>query len=284
MERGSGEMGHLLKTKEKTYDLSKQTLVMGILNVTPDSFSDGGLYNDVDAAVNQAIQMERDGAHIIDVGGESTRPGHDPVSEREEIDRVIPIIKAVKQAVDIPISIDTFKAEVASQATAAGASIINDIWGAKVEPAIAKVAARCGVPIILMQNRPKKDYGSLIEDMKSDLKESILIVEQSGVKKENIILDPGIGFAKTSEDNLFVMRNLSEFHELGYPLLLGSSRKSFIGKTLDLPEDERIEGTGATVCYAVSQGVQIVRVHDVKPIVRMTKMMDAMLGKGETNG
>ncbi|MCA0972693.1 dihydropteroate synthase [Halobacillus litoralis] len=257
---------------------------MGILNVTPDSFSDGGEYNDVDSAVKQAVQMEKDGAHIIDIGGESTRPGHEPVSEQDELDRILPIIRAVKQAVEIPISIDTYKAEVASRAIEAGASIINDVWGAKRQPAIAKVAARCEVPIILMQNRPQRGYTSLIEDMKSDLEESITIAKNSGVKDENIILDPGIGFAKTPEDNLKVMRSLDQFHALGYPVLLGSSRKSFIGLTLDLPKEERMEGTGATVCYAIAQGIQMVRVHDVKPIVRMTKMMDAMIGKGEKNG
>ncbi len=277
-------MGYLLKTKEKTYDLSKETLVMGILNVTPDSFSDGGHYNNVEAAVEQAVQMEKDGAHIIDVGGESTRPGHDPVSELEEVERILPVIRAVKDAVQIPISIDTYKAEVASQAVQAGASIINDVWGAKEQPAIAKIAAHCNVPIILMQNRPKRDYDSIVEDMKQDLEESIAIAKAAGVKEENIILDPGIGFAKTPEDNLIVMRNLEQFHSLGYPLLLGSSRKSFIGLTLDLPKEDRMEGTGATVCYAVSQGIHIVRVHDVRPIARMTKMMDAMIGKGEESG
>lgn len=273
-----------LKTKEKIYDLSKQSLVMGILNVTPDSFSDGGKYNNVEAAVQQAIEMEKDGAHIIDIGGESTRPGHDPVSEKEELDRVLPIVAAVREAVTLPISIDTYKAEVARKALDYGASIINDVWGAKKEPKIAEIAAHYEVPFILMHNRNNQAYNSLIIDMKVDLQESIDIAKRAGVKNENIILDPGVGFAKTSEDNLSVMRNLHEFHALGYPLLLGSSRKGFIGLTLDLPKEERMEGTGATVCYALSQGVQIVRVHDVKAMVRMTKMMDAMTGKGEAIG
>ncbi|RWZ51277.1 dihydropteroate synthase [Halobacillus fulvus] len=277
-------MGFTLTTKEKTYDLATQSLVMGILNITPDSFSDGGQYNSVDAAVAQAVQMEEDGAHIIDIGGESTRPGHDPVTEKEELDRVLPVIRAVKQKVSLPISIDTYKAEVARQAVEAGASIINDVWGAKKEPEIAEVAANYDVPIILMHNRENKIYNSLIDDMKDDLKGSIQIARQAGVKDKQIILDPGVGFAKTPEDNLMVMRHLHQFHDLGYPLLLGSSRKSFIGLTLDLPKTERMEGTGATVCYAISQGVQMVRVHDVKPIVRMTKMMDAMIGKGGDHG
>ncbi|MBH0231817.1 dihydropteroate synthase [Halobacillus yeomjeoni] len=277
-------MSYILQTNEKQFNLGERTLVMGILNATPDSFSDGGRFNDVEAAVEQALTMEREGADIIDIGGESTRPGHEPVSQQEELERVLPIIKAVKQKVNIPISIDTYKAEVAEQAVEAGASIVNDVWGAKKDPAIVEVAARYEVPIILMHNREDKGYDNLISDMKTDLKESIEAAKKAGVKGEQIILDPGIGFAKTPEDNLVVMRNLYQFHDMGYPLLLGSSRKSFIGLTLDLPKDERMEGTGATVCYAISQGVQIVRVHDVKPISRMTRMMDAMLGKGVKNG
>ncbi|MFD1021167.1 dihydropteroate synthase [Thalassobacillus hwangdonensis] len=254
---------------------------MGILNVTPDSFSDGGKYNDLDRALDQAKKMERDGAHIIDIGGESTRPGHEPVSEEEEIRRVVPIIGYLSKELNIPISIDTYKAEVARQAIEAGASIINDVWGAKEEPEIAEVAAEYGVPIILMHNRTNKDYVALIDDMKEDLKESIAIAKAASVKDEHIILDPGVGFAKTPEDNLVVMRHLDAFQELGYPLLLGTSRKSFIGQVLDLPTEERVEGTGATVCLGISKGAHIVRVHDVKPIARMAKMMDAMLGKGE---
>ncbi|MCA0985612.1 dihydropteroate synthase [Halobacillus yeomjeoni] len=277
-------MSYILQTNEKQFNLGERTLVMGILNATPDSFSDGGRFNDVEAAVEQALTMEREGADIIDIGGESTRPGHEPVSQQEELERVLPIIKAVKQKVNIPISIDTYKAEVAEQAVQAGASIVNDVWGAKKDPAIVEVAARYEVPIILMHNREDKDYDNLISDMKTDLKKSVVAAKKAGVKDEQIILDPGIGFAKTPEDNLVVMRNLYQFHDMGYPLLLGSSRKSFIGLTLDLPKDERMEGTGATVCYAISQGVQIVRVHDVKPISRMTRMMDAMLGKGVKNG
>ncbi|MGI8317306.1 dihydropteroate synthase [Halobacillus mangrovi] len=277
-------MGFTLTTDKKTYNLSTQSLVMGILNITPDSFSDGGKYNEIDAAVTQALAMQRDGAHIIDIGGESTRPGHEPVTEEEELNRVVPVIRALKEQLDIPISIDTYKAEVAKQAIEAGASIINDVWGAKEEPAIAKVAAKFEVPIILMHNRKEKNYESLVDDMKQELKDSIRIAKGAGVRDDHIILDPGVGFAKTPQDNLVVMRNLHQFHELGYPLLLGTSRKSFIGLTLDLPKEERMEGTGATVCYGISQGVHIVRVHDVKPIVRMTKMMDAMIGKGESNG
>ncbi|WP_226585873.1 dihydropteroate synthase [Halobacillus litoralis] len=270
-----------LKTNEKTYDLSKETLVMGILNVTPDSFSDGGLYADLDRAVTQAKAMERDGAHIIDIGGESTRPGFEPVAANEEMERVLPVIEAVKKEVNIPISIDTYKAEVAEKAVECGASIINDVWGAMKNPEIAQVAADYDVPIILTHNRTDKNYVSLIADMKEDLKKSIQIAKEAGVKDEKIILDPGIGFAKTQSDNLEVMRHLKDLNDLGYPILLGTSRKSFIGTVLDLPKEERMEGTGATVCYGIAQGIQMVRVHDVKPIARMSKMMDAMVGKGE---
>lgn len=257
-------------------DLSERTYIMGILNVTPDSFSDGGNYTTIEKAVAQAIEMEKQGADIIDIGGESTRPDHQPVTEDEEIKRVVPMIKAVKQAVKIPISIDTYKAATARKALDAGASIINDVWGAKKEPEIASVAAEFNVPIILMHNRTNKNYRSLIDDMKKDLLESVEISMRAGVKKENIILDPGIGFAKTRENNLEVMNHLEEFVAMEYPVLLGASRKSFIGHILDLPPEERDNGTGATTCLAIQKGVQIVRVHDVKRNVELAKMMDAM--------
>jgi dihydropteroate synthase len=261
-------------------DLQSKTMVMGILNVTPDSFSDGGQFNAIDRAVEHAKKLVADGADIIDIGGESTRPGAQKVSLEEELRRVIPVIKAVAAEVDVPISIDTYKAEVAKQAIEAGAHIINDIWGAKADKQMAEVAAHYDVPIILMHNRHQLHYENLIPDMISDLVESIEIVKKAGVKDENIILDPGIGFAKTLEHNLEVMRHLDEFTKLGYPVLLGTSRKSFIGHVLDLPVDERVEGTGATVCLGIAKGVHIVRVHDVLPMARMAKMMDAMMGKG----
>ncbi|KGX83795.1 dihydropteroate synthase [Pontibacillus marinus] len=274
-------MEHYLQTSVKSYDLQKQTLVMGILNVTPDSFSDGGQFNELEAAIEQAKEMEANGAHIIDVGGESTRPGHEPVSAEDELKRVLPIIRKLKQAVNIPISIDTYKAEVAQQAIEAGASIINDVWGAKYDPEMANVAAAYQVPIILMHNRDNREYKDLLQDMKEDLKESVRIVKEAGVKDHNIFLDPGVGFAKSMKDNLFVMQHLDAFNELGYPILLGTSRKRFIGHVLDLPVEERMEGTGATVCLGVQKGADIVRVHDVQPIARMVKMMDAMIGKGD---
>jgi dihydropteroate synthase len=265
-------------------NLQHKTLIMGILNVTPDSFSDGGKFNAIDRAIEHAKKLVADGADIIDIGGESTRPGSKKVPLDEELRRVIPVIKAVSEAVDVPISVDTYKAEVAKQAIEAGAHIINDVWGAKADPKMAEVAAYYDVPIILMHNRDNRDYQNLISDMIADLSESISIVKRAGVKDEKIILDPGIGFAKTFEHNLEVMRRLEQFTRLGYPVLLGTSRKSFIGHVLDLPTDERVEGTGATVCLGIAKGVQIVRVHDVLQIARMAKMMDAMLGKGgETN-
>lgn len=262
---------------EYTLNLNEKTLIMGILNATPDSFSDGGNYNEVEAAVRHAKEMVMNGAHIIDIGGESTRPGFAKVSEEEELQRVMPIIQSISQAVNVPISIDTYKAEVAKQAIEAGAHIINDVWGAKAEPEIAKVAADYNVPIILMHNRENTNYRNLMADLIADLYESITIAKRAGVRDENIILDPGIGFAKTFEQNLEVMRNLEQLKVLGYPLLLGTSRKSFIGHALDLPVEERLEGTGATVCLGIQKGCEIVRVHDVKEMSRMAKMMDAML-------
>lgn len=261
-------------------NLSEKTFIMGILNLTPDSFSDGGKFNHIDAALAHAEEMIADGADIIDVGGESTRPGADYVDAAEEIKRVVPIIEKLSKAINVPISIDTYKADVAEQAILAGATIINDVWGAKADPNMAAVAAKYNVPIVLMHNRPERNYSSLISDMIADLNESVEIVKRAGVQDDKIILDPGIGFAKTMEDNLVVMRNLETFSQLGYPVLLGTSRKTFIGRILDLPPSDRMEGTGATVCLGIEKGCSIVRVHDVQSIARMSKMMDAMLGKG----
>lgn len=266
-----------LKTAKKTYELTKRTHIMGILNVTPDSFSDGGNYTSVETAVKQAIDMEKSGADIIDIGGESTRPGHQSVSLKEELNRVIPIVQAVKDNVGIPISIDTYKAEVARRAIEAGAEIINDIWGAKKDPNIADVAAEYSTPIVLMHNRLNKNYQSLIDDMKKDLQESIDIAIHAGVKKENIILDPGIGFAKTIEDNIAVMNQLEKLTSLDYPILLGTSRKSFIGEVLNSPASDRDNGTGATTCLGITKGAKIVRVHNVKLNVELAQMMDVMI-------
>ncbi|WP_099353495.1 dihydropteroate synthase [Fredinandcohnia onubensis] len=262
-------------------DFSKKTMIMGILNITPDSFSDGGSYTDLDAAIRHAKEMVDNGADIIDVGGESTRPGHEIISDEEEIARVVPIIKALVKEVHVPISIDTYKSEVAKQAIEAGAHIINDIWGAKADPKMAEVAATYQVPIILMHNRDNKDYKNLIDDMIVDLKECIEIVKAAGVKDENIIIDPGVGFAKTFEGNIETIRQLDKFSDLGYPILLGTSRKSFIGKIFDLPPKERDEATGATTCLGIQKGCDIVRVHNVRVNARLAKMMDVLVGKGE---
>jgi dihydropteroate synthase len=267
-----------------TLDFSKKTIVMGILNTTPDSFSDGGKYNNLDKAVEHAKEMMVNGADIIDIGGESTRPGFAQISVEEELSRVIPIIKAISQHVQIPISIDTYKAEVAKQAIEAGAHIINDIWGAKADENMGRVAAQANVPIILMHNRRERNYKNFMRDVLNDLYESIAIVKNAGVKDELIILDPGVGFARDYQENLLTMQNLDKFVMLGYPVLLGTSRKSMIGKALNLPVHERMEGTGATICYGIQKGCQIIRVHDIKEMSRMAKMMDVLMGKGEVVG
>lgn len=273
----------MLKTKTKTLKLTERTHIMGILNVTPDSFSDGGQYTSIEKAVKQAVEMESLGADIIDIGGESTRPNHQAISLEEELDRVIPMVKAVKESVNIPVSIDTYKAETAKKAIQAGAEIINDIWGAKRDPEIANVAAEYDVPIILMHNRTNMNYNSLIDDMKKDLEESINLAINAGIPKENIVLDPGIGFAKTSKHNMIVMNQLEEFLDLGYPLLLGTSRKTFIGDILDVPPLQRDYGTGATTCLGIVKGVKIVRVHHVKLTKDLATVMDA-IAKGVNTG
>ncbi|OIJ14440.1 dihydropteroate synthase [Anaerobacillus arseniciselenatis] len=266
----------IIKAGPYDLDVTKKTLIMGILNITPDSFSDGGKFNDLDGAVNRAIQMVEEGADIIDIGGESTRPGAETVNEEEELERVLPIIQAVSNVVNVPISIDTYKHEVAKQALEAGASIINDVWGAKANPEIADVAANYNVPIVLTHNRKNRDYNDLISDVLSDLGESISICERAGVDQAKIILDPGIGFAKTYEQNILVLQHLDKIVELGFPVLLGTSRKSMIGAALDLPAEERLEGTQATVCYGIMKGCQMMRVHDVLQISRTAQMMDAL--------
>lgn len=257
--------------------LKKRTLVMGILNATPDSFSDGGYHNTVERAVARAKEMVAEGADIIDVGGESTRPGAQPVSLEIERSRVIPIIEAIAKEIKVPISIDTYKSEIAEAAVEAGADIINDVWGAKRDSQMAHVAAKYKKPIILMHNRENSDYQYVIGDIIRDLRESIEIATDKGVLKEYIIIDPGIGFAKEYEHNLEVMYRLREICQLGYPVLLGTSRKSLVAKTLNLPVEDRVEGTAATISLGIERGVDIVRVHDVKEMKRVCTMMDAMV-------
>lgn len=273
-------MGYTVVCGPYTLDLSKKTHIMGILNVTPDSFSDGGKYNQLDIALEYAEQMVRDGADIIDIGGESTRPGFSPISAQEEIERIGPVIKEVSRKIRVPISVDTYKAETARFAVENGAHIINDIWGAKKDPEIADVAKEYDVPIILTHNRDNMEYQSFMRDCLYDLYESINIAKKAGVRDDRIILDPGIGFAKTPDQNIEMMRNLDKVAALGYPVLLGTSRKSMIGYILELPVEERLEGTGASLCYGIMKGADIVRIHDVKPLARMVKLMDVLVEKG----
>ncbi|MFT5871761.1 MAG: dihydropteroate synthase [Clostridium sp.] len=258
------------------FEIGKRTYIMGILNVTPDSFSDGGRFNDMERAINHAKEMVIQGADIIDIGGESTRPGHHSVSEEEEIKRVVPIIEALKKEIRIPISVDTYKGKVAELAVRAGADMINDVWGFKKDPYIAKVAAKYNVPCCLMHNRDNKNYNNLIEDVLKDLEESIAIALNAGVLRQNIILDPGIGFAKSYEDNLKTMNNLEKLNSLGYPVLLGTSRKSMIGYALGLAANDRLEGTLATTAIGIMKGCEFIRVHDIKENKRVCAMTDAI--------
>lgn len=274
-----------MKIGNKEFDLTNGAYIMGILNVTPDSFSDGGKWNSLDNALKHTEEMIKDGAAIIDIGGESTRPestrpGYIHVTEDEEIERVVPYIKAIKERFDVPVSIDTYKAKVAGEAVKAGADLINDIWGFKADKDMAKVAALSNVPCCIMHNRNLEEnpYTNLLEDVLADLKKSIDIGLKAGVKMEMMISDPGIGFGKSYEDNLKVMNNVEKLHQLGLPILLGTSRKSMIGLTLDLPVTERVEGTVATTVMGVMKGCSIIRVHDVKENYRAMKMTKKILG------
>ena len=274
-----------MRIGNKEYKLGERTYIMGILNVTPDSFSDGGKWNQMDRALFHTEEMIRDGAEIIDIGGESTRPGYQKVTEDEEIERVVPYIRAVREKFNIPVSIDTYKAKVARAAVEAGAGLINDIWGFKGDPKMAETAAALRVPCCVMHNRNLEThpYHNLMEDVLNDLKESIRLGLDAGVRPEHIITDPGIGFGKTLEDNLLVMKHLERLKELGYPILLGTSRKSMIGLTLSLPVEERVEGTVATTVFGVMKGCSFVRVHDVKENYRAMKMTEAMIYAKESN-
>lgn len=259
------------------FDIGHRTYIMGILNVTPDSFSDGGRFQDADAALRHAEEMIRDGADILDVGGESTRPGHVKVPEEEEIRRVAPVIRRLKEQFDIPVSIDTYKSRVARAALDAGADLVNDIWGLKYDRELAGVIAEYGVPCCLMHNREKAEYKALIPEVLEDLRESVGLAEAAGISGEQIILDPGIGFGKTYEMNLEMLRHLQDLKSLGYPILLGTSRKSVIGLTLDLPADQREEGTLVATVLGIQSGCSFVRVHDVKANVRAARMTEAIL-------
>ena len=261
----------------KNFEIGKRTYIMGILNVTPDSFSDGGKFNNLDNALFHAKELIDQGADIIDIGGESTRPNHVMVAVDEEIERVIPVIKALHQKFDIPISVDTYKAVVAKEAVKAGADLINDVWGFKKDPDMAKVAAALGVPCCLMHNREKAEYQDYLIDVIADLNECVAIALNAGVKPENIMLDPGIGFAKNYDQNLELMNHLELLKEMGYPVLLGTSRKSMIGNALNLPPQERVEGTLATTVVGIMKGCDFIRVHDVLQNKRACLMTDAIV-------
>ncbi len=261
----------------KKFDTENHCYVMGILNVTPDSFSDGGKFNTMDAAMRHAQEMAEEGVDIFDVGGESTRPGHVQITEEEEIARVVPVIERLKAEFDIPVSVDTYKSHVAEAALQAGADLVNDIWGLKYDEKMAAVIAKHNVACCLMHNREKAEYQDFIQDVLSDLQETISLAKQAGIAQDKIMLDPGIGFGKTYEMNLEMMKHLDALNGLGYPVLLGTSRKSMIGLTLDLPADQREEGTLVTTVMGIVSGCSFVRVHDVKANKRAVKMTEAIL-------
>jgi dihydropteroate synthase len=266
-----------VKIGKKDFPSNEKTYVMGILNVTPDSFSDGGRYIDINLALKQAERMVVEGADILDVGGESTRPGHVQIGDEEEIRRVVPVIRALKQQFSLPVSIDTYKSVVAEAALEAGADMLNDIWGFRYDENCARLVAEYDVAVCLMHNRDNTEYTDFLPDVIEDLKTSLAIAEKYGVKKDKIMLDPGVGFGKTLEQNRMIMNHLEEIVAMGYPVLLGTSRKSMIGLTLDLPVDEREEGTIATSVIGAMKGCEYVRVHDVQKNVRALKMTDAIL-------
>ncbi len=265
-----------MKIGNRIFETEKHTYVMGILNVTPDSFSDGGRFNTIDQALAHVEQMTAEGADIIDVGGESTRPGHQQISAEEEMERTAPVIEKIKERFDIPVSADTYKSEVARAALEAGADMINDIWGLKYDRELAKLIGTSGAACCLMHNRKESLYRNLMEELKSDLQETLALARAGGISDEKIILDPGVGFGKTYEHNLEVICKLNELKSLGFPILLGASRKSVIGLTLNLPVTERMEGTLATTLQAVMSGCAFVRVHDIRENKRAIQMAEAI--------
>lgn len=268
-----------MKIRNTEFDVKNHTYIMGILNVTPDSFSDGGKWNTLDHALSHVEAMINDGADLIDVGGESTRPGHTPVGAQEEIERVLPVIESIRSRFDVPVSVDTYKGSVADASLKAGADLINDVWGLKYDPEMAPVIARHNAPCCLMHNKENPEYNNFLIDMLAETQECVNIARKAGIKDENIILDPGIGFGKTYEMNLEAMNHLELFRHLGFPVLLGTSRKSMIGLALDLPVDQRVEGTLATSVIGVMKGCAFVRVHDVKENKRVIQMTEAILGR-----
>ena len=264
----------------RNFDVENCTYIMGILNVTPDSFSDGGRFNSLDRAMQHAQQMIDEGVDIIDVGGESTRPGYTLLSDEEEISRIVPVIEKLKANFDVLVSLDTYKGKVAQAGIMAGADLINDIWGLKYDDILAKVIAENDVACCLMHNRDNTDYEDFLAGVIDDMRETVEIARSAGIKDEKIILDPGIGFGKTCEQNLIMLNNLNVLDKFGYPLLLGASRKSVIGNALNLPVSERLEGTIATSVLAVMSGYAFVRVHDVKENKRAVEMALAVRNSG----
>lgn len=263
----------------RVFDAEHRTYIMGILNVTPDSFSDGGKFNQMDAALYHAEEMIRDGADIVDVGGESTRPGHTVISDDEEISRVAPVIEAIKSRFDIPVSIDTYKGKVTEAALKAGADLVNDIWGFKFDHKVAELTAQYGAACCLMHNRSEPTYQDYLNDVVADLKECVRIAKDVGISDDKIILDPGVGFGKTYQMNLEIINHVDMLHSLGFPILLGTSRKSVIGQTLNLPTDQRVEGTLATTVVGILKGCAFVRVHDIKENKRVIQMTEAIMGR-----
>jgi dihydropteroate synthase len=267
-----------MKIGNRIFSDEKKTYIMGILNYTPDSFSDGGKYNRLDAALSHVEQMIEDGADIIDIGAESTRPGHVQISDAEEIERLSEIVCEVKKRFHTVISVDTYKSAVAKEAILQGADLINDIWGLKYDEKMAEVIADGRVSCCLMHNRDNNDYGSsFLAELLEDMKETLRLADQAGIEKDRIMLDPGVGFAKDTKQNILAIRHLPALMDLGYPVLLGTSRKSVIGNTLNLPVDERVEGTMATTAYAVMCGCSYVRVHDVKENKRLIDMLEEIM-------
>ncbi len=282
-----------LRLRGRRFVWGRRTYIMGIVNVTPDSFSGDGLADSPEGAVALAGQMADEGADLVDVGGESTRPGSEPISAEEEQDRILPVIEGIRQETDLPISVDTYKAEVAAAALDAGADLVNDVWGLRMHPKMASLVAKREVPLILMHNRsqPKNAaqserlggryleiaYDELMGDIQRELIHSIGLARDAGVRADMIIVDPGIGFGKTVGQNLELVDRLGELRSLGHPVLVGPSRKSFIGYTLDLPPEDRLEGSAAAVALAIDRGADIVRVHDVAPMVRVARMTDAIV-------
>ncbi len=252
------------------------TYICGILNVTPDSFSDGGSYKTLDDTLKRVETMLSEGMDLLDIGGESTRPGYIQISEKEEISRVVPVIEAVKKRFDVPISLDTYKSAVARAGIEAGVHLINDIWGLKYDPNMAKVIADAGVACCLMHNRDNTNYTNYLINVHDDLKESIDIALKAGINKDKIMIDPGVGFAKNYEQNLEIIKHMEVLDDLGYPVLLGTSRKSVIGLTLDLPANERVEGTIVTSVLGAQKNALFVRVHDIKENARAIKMLEAL--------